>query len=144
MEGSEAATLVRHSPSSCLTVRAAAEEEEARLARQARCSGSAARGPVGSASRAPSAQSTAAHSLAGVSEEGLALPDILGRFLGAKLPGTQKSALASVQIIREQRPGVEERLAACQPLVDGLSAAKGSSDATVASGAAEILAALSK
>ena len=87
---------------------------------------------------------TAAHSLAGASDEGLALPDILGRFLAAKLPGTQKSALASVQIIREQRPGVEERLAGCQPLVDGLGTAKGSSDAAVASGAAEILAALDK
>ena len=87
---------------------------------------------------------TAAHSLLGASDEALALPDILGRFLAAKLPGTQKSALASVQIIREQRPGVEERLAGCQPLVDGLGTAKGSSDAAVASGAAEILAALDK
>lgn len=85
---------------------------------------------------------TAAHSLAGLSEEGLALPDILGRLVGAKLPGTQKSALACVQIIREQRPGVEVRLAACRPLVEGLTVAKGSGDAAVASAAVELLAAL--
>ena len=85
---------------------------------------------------------TAAHSLAGLSEEGLALPDILGRLVGAKLPGTQKSALACVQIIREQRPGVEVRLAACKPLVEGLTVAKGSGDAAVVSAAVELLAAL--
>ena len=87
---------------------------------------------------------TAAHSLAGVSEEGLALPDILGRLLGAKLPGTQKSALAAIQIIIEQRPGVEARLRECAPLVEGLSAACASSDAAVASGAAELRVALQK
>ena len=85
---------------------------------------------------------TAVHSLAGVTDEGLALPDIIGRLLGAKVPGTQKSALTALCIIREKSPGVEPRLAACEPLVNGLKTAAGSSDAALAGGAAEQLKAL--
>lgn len=88
---------------------------------------------------------TAMHSLAGAADEGLAVPDLLGRFLGARLPGTQRSALAALQIIREKAGrAIDARLAGCEAIVGGLRAAAGSSDAQVASEASALLAALPK
>lgn len=85
---------------------------------------------------------TAMHSLAGVTDEGLAVPDLIGRFLCAKLPGTQRSALSALQIIRERQPGIEARLSGIEGLMAGLRTASASSDASVVSGATEMLAAL--
>lgn len=85
---------------------------------------------------------TAMHSLAGVTEEGIAVPELLGRFLRAKLPGTQRSALSALQIVRERQPGVEARLKGVNSLMEALVEAAASADATVASGAAEMLAVL--
>ena len=82
-------------------------------------------------------------SLAGQPESSLSLPDFLGVFAAAKAPGTQRAALAALQILREKVPGVEVRLAQCESLVDGLRAAARSADSTVAAQAAELLAALS-
>lgn len=84
----------------------------------------------------------AAASLAGQPEAEASLPDLLGAFLVAKVPGTQRSALSSVQIIRERQPGIEGRLAGCEPLMQGLARAAKSADAQVASEAAAHLEAL--
>lgn len=79
-------------------------------------------------------------SLAGLPECELSFPELLGKFLSAKLPGTQRDALAALELVREkQGKAVDARLAACTPLVDGLRGAAGSSDAGVAAGAATIM-----
>ena len=83
---------------------------------------------------------TALHSLAGVTEEGLAVPDLIGRFIAAKLPGTQRSGLSSLQILREKHgSAIDGRLAGCEGLVEGLTAASSSGDKEVAAEAAEVL-----
>ena len=89
----------------------------------------------------------ACHSLAGVPDDELALPDLLGKVLLSKLPGNQAQALACVQLIREKQPagsGVDGRLACCPILVQGLQAAKGSANEEVARDASSLLGAFQK
>ena len=82
----------------------------------------------------------AAHSLAGLPDDELSLPDLLGKVLEHKMPGNQAQALASVQIIREkQTKSIDSRLKMCKGLVEGLQAAKGSANEKVAKEAAELL-----
>ena len=85
----------------------------------------------------------AAASLAGVPESEHSFPELVGKFLGARLPGTQKKALTALQLIRERGgSNIDERLAACDVLVDGLRTAAASADADVAADAEITLAAL--
>ena len=52
------------------------------------------------------------------------MPDLIGRFIAAKLPGTQRSGLSSLQILREKHgSAIDGRLAGCEGLVEGLTAA---------------------
>jgi len=81
-------------------------------------------------------------SLAGMPEAELSFPSLIGTFLGARLPGTQRDALNALQLVRERQPGIESRLAGVDELMAGLISAAASTDAEVASGAAEALAAL--
>lgn len=60
------------------------------------------------------------------------------------MPGTQRSALTSVQMIRERQPGIERRLASCALLVEGLTAAAASPQADLASDASLALSQLSQ
>ena len=83
-------------------------------------------------------------SLAGKPECAESFPQLLGTFLAARLPGTQREALSAVQLIRERQPGIESRLAGVEELVAGLGAAAASSDAQVAKDAAELKAALQR
>ena len=80
-------------------------------------------------------------SLAGMPESELSFPQLIGHFVGHKLPGTQKQALSALNIVREAQPGIDSRLATVPEIAKGLAAAAASSDAAVASGAQEIIAA---
>jgi len=81
-------------------------------------------------------------SLAGIPEAELSFPSLLGSFLSARQPGTQRDALNALQLIRERQPGVESRLAGVEELIAGLNAASASSDKQVAQSAGEMLVAL--
>lgn len=81
-------------------------------------------------------------SLAGKPESECSFPELLGSFLAAKMPGTQRDALSALQLVREKQPGLDGRLARVPALVSGLSSAAASTDSQVAAAAKEAMAAL--
>ncbi len=81
----------------------------------------------------------AAAACAGLSHTELSFPELLGRMCASKVPGTVRDALTSLEVIVEKQPEVRRRLGETEEVVEGLRVAAGSSDLSVASGAAALL-----
>mmetsp|Transcript_38307 Transcript_38307/g.89664 ORF Transcript_38307/g.89664 Transcript_38307/m.89664 type:complete len:321 (-) Transcript_38307:137-1099(-) len=78
-------------------------------------------------------------SIAGRPDDEVSLPQILGLLCADRLPGTQREALASLQIIAEKQPELCARLLQVDEIAHGLASAVESSDTTVSVDAADLL-----
>jgi len=81
----------------------------------------------------------AAASIAGHPTEEVSFPQLLGRLCAAKVPGTQREAMACLQVIAEKQPEHCRRLGQVEEIKSGLAAAAASNDAQVVSDARGLL-----
>ena len=79
---------------------------------------------------------------AGLADAEPSFPERLGHLAASRVPGTQRDAVAALQLCTERQPGIEPRLRQLQAVRDGLKAAAGSSDAKASEGAAVLLKAM--